>query len=217
MLNDKIILKNDVDVEQRLKEFDVNKEELQQIALQAANAKLNAVPNDAKIAAGSRMYLDGTRALRDVFLKKKGWIKTDNYNIALVEHLDKRLKVMFQTVDHACDLIRPPHLLHSKNSEAEKLVFDGQFDLFDSRKKEYIPKNHEMWYLCVSVEDHLEFVDVRAELSRPKPLIKGHFSGFYERIFIVQKDQDSFLNRMKTEESSSKDIDVNVTRKRKTV
>lgn len=216
-MNKKLIYKDDIDVVQRLKEFDVTQEELSEVVFKSAVAKLNYVPTDAKTAAGGRMYFDGTRALREIYIGKTGWTQSDEANIALIENKDKKLKIIFQIVENACDSYRQPRLLHAKKSISNKLVFDGQFELFDSEKKEFIPKNYEMWYFCVSVQDQSEFIEISAELSRPMPLLNGHFNDFYERIFIMQKDRTTISKYLEIEKDFSRDINIHVTRKRKTI
>lgn len=60
------------------------------------------------------MDYDRTLALRNTFVGKKGWKKSHKDNIALVENANRKIKMIFQSVDQVCNQFRESHLFHGK-------------------------------------------------------------------------------------------------------
>lgn len=68
------------------------------------------------------------------------------------------------------------------------LIDINQGDLFGqpSNISLGIPKNFELWYFCFSFQIY-NGLDIRAELSRPGPLLKRQLDEFHERSLFWRK------------------------------
>lgn len=198
------------EVQTRLAEFGVTKEELLDIVRAAAGAKGDAVPHDPITAAGTFAYIYGTRHMRNVFAPK-GWIPKNTSNIESIDHPETGTKLIYQNVDSACDPLREPKAISSKGAASERMVSSYMGFLFPDMEREYTAQlNDTLWYLCVYANGD----DVAAELSRPLAVEEGQITGFSERIFLLRKGE--WINPKFVQDddlSSGIDFDVKVSRK----
>lgn len=181
------IYRDEWEVGSRLVPFGVTSEDLTQVALLTASARADSVPDDPRSAPGLLSYIYGTRFLRQLFTPL-GWYADNHENISAVLEPSSGVRIIYQNVDLACDPYRGPRAVSGKGSAASRLVDTGQGQLFNlGDTPEVIPLsavhslNSQVWYFCVSFADD----EVRAELSLPAAIDGENFSGFLERIFIV--------------------------------
>lgn len=179
---------DDWDIDARLAGFDVTRAELHQVVREVVGARADAVDDDPLSAAGQFAYIIGTRHKRALF-RSKGWIADRRENIEATRHPDRPLKVVYQSVDSACNPLHTPQAISGKGSGAERAI--GQESLFSDEDmaalnvRSIYQAPAGMWFLCVSVNDD----DVRAELSKAGGVAGGNFKLFEERIFILRKGE----------------------------
>lgn len=181
---------SDDEIKKRLSEFGVTREELIHVVREVVGARADMVEDDPASTAGQFGYIYGTRNTRIVF-RAKGWLIDRKDNIEAVKHPTRQLKVVYQNVDLACELMHVPQSISGKRSGSERAIDDAQGWLFSSvelcalDKRSTILPPIGLWYLCVSVNGE----DVRAELSKAAAVSGGNFGAFDERIFIVRKGE----------------------------
>jgi len=173
------ILKVEHEVKNRLALFDLKKELLAEVAIRAISQKRNAVSNHPVNAAGTFAYHEGVRSMRDLFVDGATWTKLVENGIEYIENSDKKLRVIYQNVDYACNSSHDPQPLTKRGGSAKsKAISSNQVDLFGREST-----NPNVWVICVSEKDGV----VNAELSKPTQILEnGEFSQFKERIFILE-------------------------------
>ncbi len=137
---------------------------------------------------GTQAYQAGIRHLRLETLPS-GW-RTGNFrNIEIVVNDDLGIMLGFQNVDHACKDIEP-QAISPKGEATRDLVaaphaqsLFPRADVVDSRPGGSFPV---VWFICVSANAKR----LEVEVSRPKPFTEDHFVGFFDRIFVADKDID---------------------------
>lgn len=205
------IYREDYDVNARLAQLGLRKEQLERIVLKAVIARNEAVPIDPNYAPGTLAYIYGTRAIREEYLPK-GWQMDKTKNIESTFNPKHGIRLVYQNVDRACELDALPRALSGKGSASAQMVESGQQYLFEwmeeeDRRQGVLPA----WFLCVAVDGD----KVTAELSCPVGIEDSQFSGFGERIFILQPgDWDTFdLLHAGSDEDEQQDFDVKITKK----
>jgi hypothetical protein len=174
------------DVDARLSPFGVTRAELGRVVAGVVAARADAVENDPATAEGQFAYIYGTRFSRALF-RTKGYLLYRQDNIEGVEHPERNLKIIYQSVDLAASWLHDPRPLSAKGSGSDRIIDSAQGSLFTPDQLAYAeaikfePINTGVWYFCVSVDGD----DVRAELSLPSAIENGAFGRFIERIFIV--------------------------------
>lgn len=173
------ILKVEHEVKNRLAMLDLNKELLAEVAIRAISQKRNAVSNHPVNAAGTFAYHEGVRSMRDQFVDGVKWTKLVENGIEYIENPDKKLRIIYQNVDYACNSSHDPQPLTKRGGSAKsKAISSNQTDLFGRESA-----NPNVWVICVSEKDGV----VNAELSKPTQILEnGEFSQFKERIFILE-------------------------------
>ncbi|MEW9307549.1 hypothetical protein [Labrys neptuniae] len=174
------------EVDARLADFGISRQELLEIVHGVVAARADATADDPASAEGLLAYIYGTRYVRQVF-QAHGWIRYRENNVESVRHPDRPLKVVYQSVDLAADLLHRPQAVSGKGSGADRVIAVGQAGLFPeeemeaARDQSLAELRTGVWFFCVSVQGD----DVRAELSLPSGISGDNFAGFIERIFIV--------------------------------
>ena len=177
-----IVLKDASDVSARLRElFDITLEEAIHIVLAAAAAKRDAVDDDPVTTPGTFAYIYGTRAIRKTF-RARGWHIDRRDGVESVVNLERGLKLVFQNADVAASEHQDPRAVSEKGSASERAVRLAQGWLFPEMEWEVVSRETaHLWFLFVSINGS----DIRAELSRPRAIDDGQFTGFHERILIL--------------------------------
>lgn len=173
------ILKVEHEVKNRLALLDLNKGLLAEVAIRAISQKRNAVSNHPVNAPGTFAYHEGVRSMRDLFVDGVMWTKLIENGIEYIENPEKKLRVIYQNVDYACNSSHDPQPLTKRGGSAKsKAISSNQADLFGREST-----NLNVWVICVSERNGV----VNAELSKPTQILEnGEFSQFRERIFILE-------------------------------
>lgn len=198
------------EVDNRLRLFDVTKAELFQIAHKVVMARNDVVSIDPVTAPGLLAYIYGTRALRAVFMRK-GWEIDRSENIEAIYNKDSGIKIIYQSADSASNRYRVPRAISDKGVGSERIVANGQLDLFEDPNKKPTIIAPKVWYFYVAVNGS----DVCAELSCPGSIENGQFKDFVERIFIIKSGEWDPINIVpdSNKTADSEEFEINVSRK----
>lgn len=178
----------DWEVNDRLKPFGVERDDLLKIVDEVVAARADAVEDDPVFAPGMFAYIYGLRTLRQVF-RRAGWHSYRQDNIEGVRDPQSGRRIIYQNVDVACSLSVGPRAISSKGPGSKGVVDAAQGGLFDWTELERIgPQELEkanigVWYFGVSVEDD----KASAELFLPAVVEGNNFQGYIERIFLITK------------------------------
>lgn len=180
------------EVDDRLADFGVKRADLTRIALTALGARNDSLPADPKTAKGLFSYIYGVRTLRQVFLRPGlGYEPISSQNIESVYDPKNGRKIMFQSADCAC-LTRDPKAISDIGAGKETVIENSKRFLFEAMEADAHAaaakltdyERAEAWYLCTAFVNDT----VACELSRPAGVEEKQFSGFIERIFILNMD-----------------------------
>lgn len=209
------LITESTDVDERLRDFDLTKADVLEIARAVAAARGDVTAADAVTAAGQQAYLAGVRHL-NLVLMPKGWERKREDGIESIVHLETGKCLVYQNVDLACSKMHGPKALSGKGPAADRMIEERQGQLFSADEAPEIQLTSSdlggegIWFLCVSVNDD----QVRAELSLPTSVGSGNFKGFIERIFVVQDgDLDPFALDEGNDDVGPTDYDVPISRK----
>lgn len=204
------VFEDDYEIEDQLVKFGITKQELREVAFNAASARNEATGLHPVNAPGTFAYHEGVRSMRLMFLQKQdGWEVDRLDGIEVILHKEKNLVVVFQNVDLACG-IDSPKAISEKRISSKKLIANATSPLFPEISGK-AHENRSVWYLCVSSNAD----EVKMELSRPDAIDeKGQFSVFSDRIFIVTEDDILPTNTPRDDEAFEvDDFDIQVTKK----
>jgi len=201
------------EIDARLRDFGVTRDELMQIVRGVVGARADAVENDPVTAEGLFAYIFGTRYLRALF-RTKGWLLHRELNIETVQHPNRSLKIIYQSVDLAASKHHDPQAISGKGSGADRIIDSAQGSLFTDEQlvagnKTFGKIDSGVWFFCVSADGE----HVRAELSLPLSIEDGNFKGFIERIFLVCDDDEWSGFVSKHDEAAAAEFEPTITRK----
>ncbi len=186
------------EVKNRLTHLDISYDQISSIAKRAISQKLNAVSNHPANAAGTFAYHEGVRAMRDVLVDGETWKKLVENGIEYIENPIKKIRIIYQNVDFACNPEHAPQPISKRGGTAKcDAINSNQGDIFGV---DLIPSN--VWVICVSENNGT----IDAEFSLPTEMTKnGFFSQFAERIFILQNSE--IENATDTFDDSSENVE----------
>lgn len=201
---------DDIDVDRRLSELGMNRQDILDIRDVAASMHATgSSPLFPANGAGQLAYQYGTRELRATFLKR-GWVIDQSYGTNGVRHPDRKIIVLYQNVDVACSLSDLPQARSRKGAGSERLSQGSAFDLIE----EIVPSTHsgegegldvEVWYVMVAQDGAVEVTHA---------LIKGgEFSEFIERIFVHNGSDFDALEEDGSSDDDAVDFDIKISRK----
>lgn len=190
------LLEIDHEVKNRLEQLDLTKDKLAEVAKRAIAQKFNAVSNHPVNAPGTFAYHEGVRSMRDIFVDGKRWKKLVKNGIEYIENPDKKIRMIYQNVDYACNRSHDPQpISKSRGGAKQNAINSNQLELFERG----IALSN-VFVLCVSENNSI----VNAELSLPTEILgNGCFSKFIERIFILQNY--GYENLPKSDPNSNRD------------
>jgi hypothetical protein len=191
------ILKNPVEVDNRLEQLGFTRDQLIEIAEAMVSARADCTPNDPPGAPGWSSWRMGTRRAREVLLVGEDWERDDSDQISSVLNKRLRIRLAVANTDDATGIEQEhpiPQNWSRKGAATDKAVMVNQrsfMDILDASLK-VVPLRQPpkpsgpiiTWYLCVYSEGD----EFRVELSCPSGLESGFFTDFIERILIVGPD-----------------------------
>jgi len=182
---------NDIDVDRRLSELGMDRQDILDIRNVAASMHATgSSPYFPSNGAGQLAYQYGTYELRATFLKS-GWEIDQSYGTNGVRHPDHKLIVLYQNVDVACSLTDLPQARSRKGAGSERLSQGNSFELMD----EDVPSTHTAVEVTHAV-------------------IKGNkFSEFIERIFVHDGSDFDGLEDRGSSDDDAVDFDITISRK----
>ncbi len=188
-----VILATPIEVDSRLNEFELRREQLIEIVHAMVAAKAECTENDPPGSRGWSSYRYGTRRAREVF-RPDGWLKDDTDQVASIIKPKLGMRIIVANTDDATGRVleeREPQNRSKKGAATERVIDDTQASLFPPTKSkskvilfrpsERHSSSYVTYYLCVYCEGD----DVRAELSCPVKVENGFFVGFGERILLI--------------------------------
>lgn len=198
-----------------IKLFGISKENFLEIVRQVVAAKRNTTDDDACFASGMYAYLRAVPALRSISRRLgNGWEPYRKGGLEGIFNEGMRRIIIPQNVDMACSKSLGPKSISRKGRATQRIVNSSlNMPLFDSPIEEASPQKkdgYEIWYLCIS-DDIV--IGTRAEISCPISVVDGQFSGFSERIFIVQKGEFDGLEISDDFDVQEQNYDIKVSRK----
>lgn len=204
------IIRESVEVNDRLDRLGVTRDELLDIVASAVAARNDAVDHDPSNAAGWLAYCYGIRKLRDIFCPKQ-WALDRSGGVESVIHPDTGTKLIYQNADCAGREDREPQPVSYKGEATKALINSVNGDLFRSWPAEGEALEGSVWYLLVAAEGER----VTAELSCPRAVEGGRFKSYIERIFLIEPGDDEDWEKLAQpdDEIDDQDFDISVTRK----
>lgn len=166
------------EIDQRLEGLDLNKRQLTEVMRRAITAKFSAVKNHPQNTPGTYAYHEGVRAMRDLIADGKIWSRKPENGIEYIENREKKIRMVFQNVDYACNASHDPQPISQKGTASRNAVSSNQLQLFEPRSNKIKPS---VWFLCVSENNGV----LNVELSLPSCIDEsGNFKSYIERIFV---------------------------------
>ncbi len=192
------------EVKNRLTHLDISYDQISIIAKRAISQKLNAVSNHPANAAGTFAYHEDVRAMRDILVNGKNWKKLTENGIEYIDNPIKKIRVIYQNVDFACNKDHDPQPISKRGGAAKfDAINSNQSDIFNTVQ---IPSN--VWVICVSENNGV----IDAEFSLPTEMTKnGYFSQFAERVFILQSSEiENATDSFDVSSDNDEDYDDNI-------
>lgn len=172
------IIFEDYAAESRLMALQLNKEGILAIRDVAHSYRIDASPLMASNAPGSLAYHFGVEALRQQFLGSV-WRLDRNGGLEGIVNVNTGLKVCFQNIDVACNLINNPKPISEKGAGAERAC---QGNLF-AKAGLVIPSKPAPMGSRSAVSFVMVDQNGGVEVSRPV-VSDGKYIDFVERIFV---------------------------------
>ena len=218
------IIKRPVDVSNRLEKLGLTREDLVDVVEAMVGAKAGCTDNDPPGARGWSSWRMGTRRLREVTLIKDGWEKDETDQISGVLNKTFGIRIAVSNTDDGTGIDDGCHFpqntcqkgaatdraIHSNESFMEAL--DASLKAIPLRPGQRAPGPIVMWYLCVYCEGD----EFRAELSCPDGVDSGFFTGFVERIFLIDSEEGGggvVRRRIDDDGGDGSEFDIPVSRK----
>lgn len=199
---------DDIDVDRRLAELGMNRQDILDIRDVAASMHATgASPLFPANGAGQLAYQYGTRELRATLLKR-GWVIDQSYGTNGVRHPDFKIIALYQNVDVACSLSDLPQARSRKGAGSERLSQGSMFDLIeDDVPSTYSSEGLDVtvWYVMVAQDGAVEVTHATIK--------SGEFSEFIERIFVHDGSDFDALEDDGYSDDDAIDFDIKISRK----
>lgn len=218
------ITKGPIDTPNRLEELGLKLEEALEVVGAMISAKAECTDNDPPGSRGWSSWRWGIRRLREVKLSQPGWEKDDTDQIASVINKKLGIRIAVSNTDDGTGIDadgRFPQNRSRKGGATDRAVHVNQLSFMDvlEASRKVVPLRGEppapsaiiTWYVCTYSEGE----QFRAELSCPDGMEDGFFTGFIERIFLVDSDDSSgdTIRRRRDGGPDDSEFDIPVTRK----
>jgi hypothetical protein len=198
------VLETEHDVALRLSDWQLAPEQLKAVARAARNWANDASPLMPQNAPGTLAYIFGVQELRRQLVNTE-WRIDRTSGIEAVINPTLRLRIGFQNVDRACDLVLPPHPRSAKGSASESLCGPSLFEFYgiEPGPLSLIKDDGVTTYYVMVGEDG------SVELSSPV-IRDGLYRHFNERIFI-HKPASDWEENISTSSEAEEHFDIEVT------
>ncbi|MCA1516362.1 hypothetical protein [Bradyrhizobium sp. NBAIM01] len=197
------VLDSENDVERRLQDWGLTREQFIEIAKMATSWADDASPLMPLNAPGTLAYIFGVQELRRQLIGG-GWHPDRTGNVEAVINRSLGLRIGFHNVDRACDTIFPPHPRSAKGSASENLCGPNLFQHFGVEPGPLTAVSDDgtaTYYVMVGE-------DGSVELSHPV-ILDGTYRHFHERIFVF-RPSGTWESEMDPETGPIEDFDVEV-------
>ncbi len=124
------VISGSQEVDNRLKKFNVTKADLSEVIAKVVTARNQSVSIDPLAAGGLFAYIYGTRAIRELLLKK-GWKLDRSENIESTCNEETGVKIVYQSAESASELNEDPRAVSNKGAGSKRMVASGQSDLLN--------------------------------------------------------------------------------------
>ncbi|QUL38373.1 hypothetical protein [Erythrobacter sp. JK5] len=201
------IIDTELEVDARLHDFGLSRDQILAIADVAKAWASDASPLMPKNAPGTLAYIYGVEALRQQLLDGE-WQVDRTQNVESVVNRVRGIRIGFQNVDHSCDLMFPPMPRSSKGSAAEGMSGPTLFDyagIETGPLTGVLSDGIPTYYVMVGE-------DGSVELSHPV-ISEGAYKDFVERIF-VRGVGDDWAEDIDPETGPVSEFDIPVSLKR---
>ena len=176
------------DVELRLAEFDLTKEQLLGAVHAAVAHHGGCTDNDPPNARGWEVWRWGVRRLREL-LPSERWKKDDTGGYSTIVNDKRRIRIAVLNTDDATGILgdRFPQNRCRKGPTSERAATANQQILlfpFPPSGPPIDPAGYATWHLCIYIDGD----EVRAELSLMNDFEGGSFTDCHERIILIGPD-----------------------------
>lgn len=207
-----VVYKDSWDVSARLQQLGLSIEQLTEVVKGSVAGRGDCTDNDPPAAPGWSAWRYGIRRLREIY-RQQGWDKDETGQLSTITHHERRIKIAVCNTDDGTAIAnRIPRNRSRKGVVSERVTDRNATPFMFPEMEEDIPKDtsdYVTWYLCIYIEDDR----VRAELSCPNTFEGGYFTGYSERIFILNEGDWQTLDFAQPADDFAADIEVNVSRK----
>lgn len=215
------ILKNGIEVSNRLNELATSRDWLVEVVEAMAAAGSECTENDPSGARGWRRWQMGTRRNREVHLATGRWRREEVDQVPAIVNDDLRIRmVVCNTDDGTCIGDREPKNRSKRGPATDRAVSNNQTTFWDYgtledkvvplRKREVDAADYQTWYLCCYHEGD----DLRAELALFIQTAAGYFEKTSERIFLLGGEFEPLGTGKKTKPDLDSDFEIPVSRKK---
>ena len=200
------VLSEEWDTNRRLAELGLSRDGLLRARDIAMNGRDNTGPYHCANSPGTYSHHEGVAGIREQFVGAV-WELCRSDGIEGIRHAENRMKVGFQNVDIAHNLLHDPRPRSEKGSGAERAAEGNLFgDLPRHYKADAVSAGTPLYYLMVAP-------DGACELSLPI-IRNGKFDGFVERIFLDDgKDNDGEKLPLTDDSDTVSSFDVPISKK----
>lgn len=211
---DAIVREKSSDVELRLLELGLKKEQLVSIVKSCAAGHGGCTDNDPPGARGWESWRWGVRRAREE-LRPNGWEKDDTGNFSTVVNHERKIRLAILNADGGAgtrDCV--PQNRSRKGPNSERVATTNR-ELMPGAEDWPIPAgeikqsldDYCTWHLCVNIERD----EVCAELALLSDFVGGYFTGFIEKIIIVGPGE--WIALPTNEDDDYPDLEFEVARK----
>lgn len=163
------------DVDRRLNELGLHRHPLMNVVVAAITAGADSTPFHPANASGTFSYMYGTWALRSEFVGDE-WELDRADGVESIRNDQKKVKVVYQNVDIACDNEQGPKPRSHKGAGSERACSGN---LFGTLLPQYSPCPTEEW------ATYYLMVDKNGAVELTRPVVRGGtFSAYVERIYL---------------------------------
>lgn len=190
-----------VDVDRRLSDFGITREQVLAIRDSARAASDDASPLMPANAPGTLAYIHGVEAMREQILDDEWKVdRTLGVEAVINRHLRGPIRLCYQNVDRACDLVMHPLPRSAKGPAMARMCSAPLFEHYGmilETDHHRVPKGELEDPHGEDVSTYFVMVGEDGSVEVSRPIIEGHrYVGFVERIFIDQPNDDDWEENM---------------------